>query len=268
MDWFAEVRDRPVGSRSRVHHDCGLSPALSVLHREDAFVGHCFRCGERLYEAKERPSTAEILASRRAQEAQDETLQSTPCLPTPMNFDRSTWPVEALVWLGRSGIGGPEAEALGIYHHEPTNRTVIPVFDQQGEVIHWTARGYGDGAKYLSAPDSRSKTAKFGIKAGPVALTEDILSAYNVGKVVEAWALLGTSLSTTTRYELIRRGQPVVLMLDPDWDRPYNQRPGREAARRIQRELSGWLPVHSMVLRADPKYLSKREILNIIGAVL
>lgn len=264
MDWFAEVRDRPVGYSARVRHDCGLTPALKVTHGEDAFHGYCFRCGETPYEPKARPSTAELLARRLAEKAQDETLRGNPSLPTPMQFDRTQWPLKALCWLALSGVGAKEARELGIYHHEPTNRTIIPVFDAMGDVVHWTARGYGNGPKYMSAPDGRGKVAKFGVRDGPVVLTEDILSAYKVGGIVEAWALMGTALHAESRTELIERKQPVILMLDPDWGRPANQRPGREAARKIQRDLMGWLPVHLMVLRADPKYLSHREITNLI----
>ena len=59
-----------------------------------------------------------------------------------------------------------------------------------------------------------------------IAITEDVLSAAKVGGVSEAWALLGTVLSSSRALALAEARRPVLLMLDDD---PAGRRGAAEA---------------------------------------
>lgn len=84
-------------------------------------------------------------------------------------------------------------------------------------------------------------------------LTEDVLSAFRVGKLTEAWSLMGTSLTDHVAAS-IRPDTRVLVWLDPD---PA----GTKAARAIVNQLSGiGVEARRIKSRADPKCLSNREI--------
>ena len=89
----------------------------------------------------------------------------------------------------------------------------------------------------------------------------DILSAYRVGQVTEAWSLIGVNMNDRIATRILRRGGPVAVWLDPDWNYPEGKRPGVIAAKRITQilQLMG-IDVRRITSRADPKNLSQREI--------
>jgi len=63
------------------------------------------------------------------------------------------------------------------------------------------------------------------------------------------------------------RGGRVAVMLDPDWNYPAGERPGVIAGIKIVRRLrSVGIDAERIVMRADPKLLSKREITKLLGA--
>ena len=101
--------------------------------------------------------------------------------------------------------------------------------------------------KYL-APDisKASVIAKYG--SGPsITLTEDLLSAYKVGKVSEAWCMLGTSLNDNMLANLIEDGRRVNVWLDPD---PAGI---RAAAKVLAKLRAAGVKCNNIVSKADPK---------------
>ncbi len=200
--------------------------------------------------------------ARRAQEKEvDDALTQSVTLPTPVNFDVSTWPEAAKVWLFKAALSYADIGKLGLYHHEPSGRVVLPVFERES-LVYWQARSVdGRQPKYINPKVNRQRlVAKFG-RGDPLVLTEDVLSAYRVGQLTEAWSLMGTKLTDYIATDILKRGGRVLVWLDPDWQYPEGKRPGVIAAKKITNQLrSMGVQVERIVSRADPKLLSSREI--------
>lgn len=95
-------------------------------------------------------------------------------------------------------------------------------------------------------------------KADAVTLTEDLLSAYKVGKVAEGWSLLGTSISAHTLGLLVSRGSKVNVWLDPD-------RPGQRAATKVLAALRGaGLEARNIISKVDPKLVHLGQIKELL----
>lgn len=228
-----------------------------MTHQRDAYTAYCFRCDEPGHEKKEVESWQERLDRLRNESATDDSLERSIAPPGPPNFDPRTWPPAAQLWLYRAGCGLPEIRELGAYYHEASGRVVLPVFDGE-ELIYWQARDVNwsrksKRAKYINpSVDKQYLVAKFG-RGDPLVLTEDVLSAYRVGKLSEAWALMGTSINEHITAS-IDPGRDVRVWLDPD-------RAGVQAARAIIKQLTSiGVKASRIKSRADPKVLSSREI--------
>jgi DNA primase len=255
--WLKAAQRLKLGGKGRAFHGCtgsSNSPTLLISHERDKWSGWCFRCHEIVMEWKPKESFAERVNRMREESAADEAVASTTALPLPMNFDPTTWPEDAYTWLLKASVGRRSLKQLGAYHHKPTNRVVLPVFDDS-RLVYWQARSIdGREPKYLGAAiDKRHIVAQFG--KGPAnVLVEDILSAFRVGEVGRGVALLGTSLTDKVLAKLIAERKPVIVWLDPD-------RPGRDAARSICNTLSlVGLKHRQIVTRRDPKLLSRSDI--------
>lgn len=157
------------------------------------------------------------------------------------------WPLAARVWLHKAGLGRPEVAALGAFFHGGTQRVVIPLLED-GEVVFWQARSVdGRQPKYLSPPVDRSTLLpRFG--AGPtITLTEDLLSAFKIGLVAEAWCLMGTHANPRLIAALLERRAPVNVWTDPD-------AAGRHAARKVHSQLKAYgIEVRVIRSERDPK---------------
>ncbi len=232
-----------------------------VNHEADCWSAYCFRCNDKGWLPKPAESLSQRIERRARQQAQDEAAQAAPALPQPANYDVATWPAAAALWLHKASLGRPEIAQLGAYFHEPTGRVVLPVY-RDGKPAYWSARSVdGRTPKYLnSATDRADLVAEYGT-GDTLVLTEDILSAYRVGQVTEAWSLLGVSMNDRIAARIIKRGGPVAVWLDPDWSYPVGKRPGVIAAKRITRQLQLMgVDARRITSRADPKLLSQREI--------
>lgn len=175
-------------------------------------------------------------------------------LPQPMQPDPQLWPAMARVWLYKAGLSNDDITGLGFYFCDRTQRVVMPVY-QDGKLVYWQARGFNSAhAKYINPVVSRDKLfAKYG-SGGVIVLTEDMLSAFRVGKVTEAWALMGTSISDGMLDLLTKQQRPIRTMLDPD---KAGIKGGAKALRQLQ-----LLGVDIKILRPhkDPKLLTLKEI--------
>jgi len=260
--WLHAAQNTPAGARRRVDHDCGGGRTLIVSNKADGWSAFCFRCDERGWVAKPRPTLAERINQRKAHAQEDTRIAAHVLLPEPINTDVATWPPLAAAWLYRAGVGKPEIAQLGAYWHEPSGRVVLPVV-QDGQIVYWQARDpdwsrTSRRPKYINPPvDKTALVAAYGRNPGSgseIVLTEDILSAFRVGQLSEAWALLGTNLTDAVLARLLERRAPVAVWLDPD-------AAGRKAARVIGRRLAlCGVPVRTVRSAQDPKLLSRREI--------
>lgn len=258
--WLPEAKRLRVGTKRRVPHDCGDGTVMIVSHEPDKYTAWCFRCSEGGFVRKE-PTLADMVELRRR--AQEDAALRTATLPLPMTANPREWPREARLWLYRAGIHDTIIKRLGIYYHKPSQRVVLPVVED-GKVTYWQARAVmpGQKPKYLNPEvDRDSVLPRFG--GGPViVLTEDYLSAAKVGRVVEGWSLLGTSLKDPVLARAVRDGRPVLVWLDPD-------EAGRSAAARITRELRAvGVQTENVVSAKDPKLLCLQEIRKCLSSWL
>lgn len=209
-------------------------------------------------------SLAEKLARAKALRERDKEYRDTVVLPAPRVWEPEDWPLLARVWLYKAGLSDQDIQERGIYWHEPTQRVVLPVLNEEkDEVVYWQARGFEEHApKYINPRVDRARIVYYsggdaGL-GGTVVLTEDILSAIKVGKVTPAWSLLGTDLKDEVLAQILQRELSVIVWLDND-SGPVN--PGQDAARAIAHRLQVFgVPYANIVSRADPKLLSLGEI--------
>lgn len=256
--WLHKAQALAEGQRQRATHDCGDGMVLTVDHKANGWGAWCHRCHEPGWVFKPTPTIAERAAKLRATKQADESIERTVRPPKPANFDPSTWPLPARVWVYKAGIGNDLIKELGFYYHEPTKRVVMPVLDGD-KLLYWQARGFDpDHAKYLNPSVPDKPAYKRG--AGPVlVLTEDILSAVRVGGVTEAWCLMGTSITDLMLSAILAADKPVRVWLDPDGA-------GVKGRRKFVPKLRAY-GIDASAIRSDkdPKYYSKEEIANQLG---
>lgn len=124
---------------------------------------------------------------------------------------------------------------------------MVPVLDGS-EVVFWQARSIdGRQPKYLSPPVDRSTLLPRYGHADRIVLTEDLLSAFKIGLVGEAWCLMGTHAGPRLIAGLLQRQAPVAIWLDPD-------EAGRKAAKRVFSQLKAY-GIGARVIQSerDPK---------------
>lgn len=261
--WLEAAQATDEGKSRRVDHHCGDGRTLKVSHGERGWSAFCFRCDDKGWFPKPQESLSERIARRARETAQDERTASSVALPEPINTDAATWPIKAAVWLYKAGIGRPEIAELGAYWHEPTARVVLPVIDGE-DVVYWQARDPfwtrgSERPKYINPEtDKQHLVAKYG-RGDPLVLTEDVLSAFRVGQLTEAWSLLGTNLTDPVLARILKRGGAVRVWLDPD-------KAGRKASRTILNRLTACgVDADAITTQRDPKLYSRRDIALVIG---
>ena len=90
-----------------------------------------------------------------------------------------------------------------------------------------------------------------------VVLVEDLISAHKVGQVTTAIPLFGTKWHPPHLYYLIQENKPVVIWLDKDQDHRT-----KGMALRLSSIINQ--PVKTVSTDKDPKWLSYKEIENVI----
>lgn len=258
--WLSQARSLEEGQHKRVGHVCGEGACMVVEHTADGWRAYCHRCADNGFVPHERESLEQKMQRLARARAVDEQARQNPALPQPMNREPNTWPLPARVWFYKAGLTNEDISILGAYWNEYMQRVVIPV-RVAGRVVFWQARNpFTDGRpKYISpSVDRQDIVAAFG--DGPcLVLTEDILSAYKVGKVTEAWSLLGVKVPDKILARLVKQGKPIKVWLDPDWNAPG--RPGQVAASKIRKVLASvGIASDNILSRADPKMLCLQEI--------
>jgi len=260
--WLSAAQNTPEGARRRVDHDCGGGRTLTVSNTATGWRAFCFRCDDHGWVAKPQPTLAERLARRKAERQQDARIVTTVALPEPVNTDVATWPQSAAAWLYKAGIGKPEIARLGAYWHAPSGRVVLPIVEDD-TIVYWQARApdwtrRSQRPKYVNpAIDKSALVARYG-NGSDLVLTEDILSAFRVGQVTQAWGLLGTNLTDAVLARVLAADKPVAVWLDPD-------AAGRKASRSIAKRLMVCGQAARIIQsEKDPKLLSRREIETVI----
>lgn len=259
-EWLHLAEQLERGGKAMHPHTCGGGNKLLVENADAGFKAWCYRCSIGGFKSHPQPSLSERIAALREQRSADEAVEADPRPPMPANFDPSSWPLEPRVWLYKCGLSNQMIKDVGFYWCGRIKRVVLPVLDGP-KLVYWQARGFDkDRPKYLNPKVDKPVYKSGPYSAGPLVITEDILSAVKVGQVARAWSILGTALSSATATEIASLGVPVLIWLDPD-------EAGRKGRRRIAASLRA-MGVSVRIIRAeqDPKYYSLDEIKEILAA--
>lgn len=252
---FLHIADRLLpGQSMRADHFCGASPGtLMVSKHPDRITAYCFRCHAVGYKAVGE-SMQEKLARMEKELSAEKIARSSVSLPEPRIMDMHQWPRDAALWLYRAGFTPRMVEKLGAYWCPEIGRVVLPVIED-GVPVYWQARSITRKPKILSprSPREGGLVAKYGASED-IVLCEDMLSAFKVGQVREAWALLGTSLPSGALSEILYRRCRVTVWLDGD-------KPGQRAADSIVKTLRAYgIHTTNIITDRDPKLYGRRFI--------
>ena len=252
--WLPQAQGLEVGEKRYGEHECGGGRKLLLSRDTKGFNAWCFRCSDSGWAPAPKLTLHERVAAARKRASADETIRAGVTLPDPQVHDFQAWPPPARVWLLKAGLGGVEAARLGAYYHPPTDRVVLPVLGGAAPVF-WQARAVdGRSPKYLSPPVDRATLLPRYGSGDFITLTEDLLSAFKVGLVAEAWCLMGTHANPRLVGALLKRQAPVRIWLDPD-------APGQAAARKVHKQLKAYgFDVRVVRSARDPKLHSLDQI--------
>lgn len=257
QSWQHHTQGVAPGRKLRTNHDCGEGKTLLISNKAEGYSAWCFRCGEPgfiAHPALSLPERLALLTSLRS--AEDEATASL-TLPTPQEFNPQAWPDAPRVWLYKAGLSNDDITRLGFYYCARLERVVMPLY-RDGELVYWQARGFHKHrAKYINPPvDRATLCAKFEGRQhrSVLVLTEDILSAYRVARLTDAWSIMGTDMPDSVALDAVLQRKPIVLMLDPD-------RGGMKGNARVSRKLRDMgADVHVAHPTRDPKYLTVEGI--------
>jgi len=256
--WLPQAQSLEVGQKRYGEHECGGGRKLLLSRDTKGYSAWCFRCSEPGWAPAPKLTLAQRVAAARAAATADQAASASVTLPTPQVHGLSEWPLASRVWLHKAGLGGPEIARLGAYYHPPTDRVVVPVLEA-GELVFWQARSTTDRLpKYLSPPVARDKLLpRFGSGA-PLALTEDLLSAFKIGLVAQAWCLMGTHANPRMIAALLERNAPVYVWLDPDGA-------GVRGRKKVHSQLKAYgIEAHVVRSARDPKLHTFDQIKEIL----
>ena len=189
----------------------------------------------------------------------------------PGDFTESI-PEHGLIWFLKYGVSAEVARHYGFGWSEKMARVVMPVYDETGNLCTTQSRAvYPDQVpKYMNKKNGDMTCVAFysddellldaPVQEGLV-ITEDILSAVRVGRLMPALSTLGTHLSDKLAVRALKSVYgPVYIWYDGD-------EAGVKGARKARRtlELQG---KQAIVIKTekDPKEYSNDEIRAILTA--
>ncbi len=280
--WLQRAKQLEYGRHDKIQC-CATDNSMRIEHNSQGYRGWCFRCKQHKFEPHGQLSLEE-LSKRRA--AINAVLESK-SLYMPSDLS-SEMPNYAAAWLLRAGVPLALAQRYGIGFSAKLDRVVLPVYRDK-ELVAYTMRSTNDKPKYIerqvdesaifvSSDETIIEPEQRGSYGLDFVVTEDILSAIRVGRIVTTLALLGTSVSGPKvqgllgTYRKVRAPAPsemvgkheedvlrIGVWLDAD-------KAGRVAAKRLESrlELQG-CSVLRIRTDKDPKRYSNRQIKEILS---
>lgn len=244
------------------HEECGdTRDRLYVKRIPRGWLLHCFNCGWSTFKPSDTNNLSDLkerLNARLYIKGGSSSQQVS--LSLPHDFCGEI-PTTGILWLNKYNISQEDARRYRLGYSEKLNRLILPLYDEQGQLIFWQGRGLAkptkDFPKYLNMRGPKGKYAVFKGQADPldsVCLVEDILSAIKVrgSGMVDSIPLLGSHIANNLLPYLNPYGK-IYLWLD--YDKRFES---IKYSQRI-RTLTG-KPCHSIITELDPKEYSCAEI--------
>ena len=258
---IAEKLSLQPGRSRRVDHDCGGGRTLLLSRDDNKLKAYCFRCNDGDSTVVAEPLADRVARLARAQRA-DATALAPKAPPPDGERDPAKWPAAARLWFARAGLHSGDIGRLQARLDPSTGRVVLPLGGG-----YWQGRAVqpGQQPKYIAPYDVPKVYPKYG-SADRITLTEDVLSAYKVGRVMEGWCMLGTSLPHDLFVLILRSGKGVNVWLDNDLPPAWTVNRGQVAASKVCKQLrAAGVDVRNIVTNKDPKlipYDSIKELLS------
>lgn len=259
--WIKLAEQVPDKGKRRFDHVCGPGRTLIITNDQGKYRAWCFRCVDGDGYVKQR-SLSELAATFRQREQADALCSGVGSKPEPATYNVDEWPAEGQLWFFSAGLSRADIGAMGAYYHAPSGRIVLPIAGRDGHAGWWQARAITKGQvpKYLGPENAdRSRVCPRYGKGSRIVLTEDMLSAFKIGKTkadIEGWCMMGVALQPWVMAQILKRKCAVLVWLDPD-------PPGQRAAGRVLRELKLFgVRCRNIVSERDPKRHSLQEIIE------
>lgn len=246
------------------HEGCTTSTKMWVYNSATGYGAYCNKCGDKGSIRKGIRHISELNISNK-QDTQQIVKKVT--LPKDITTDMDKWHKDAKLWLYSSDVRNVQIEKYGITYSKGLHRAIIPVYNEDMKLVMWQGRGLDSSqTKYYNTFGINKNEVLFKSWVMPnkvhehsfdrVVLCEDALSVIKVGKVCNAVASLGTSLSNA-QVNYLAKFKEVIIWYDEDTG-------GLLGGNKVYRKLSLFTKVIRIRTKEDPKKLSYQEIKEIL----
>lgn len=254
--WQEQAELLRCGSRRRIQH-CKDDNSMLISHDLTALSSHCFRCGFHGFIPHGFQRINDL--TRRAREFKEQSTGKELRLPSDYTLEI---PSRARAWYLQYGVSVELAQVYGIGYTEYLDRIVLPVYEQ-GELRAVQMRAVENGVKpkYMNPSAVPIQDVLFESEEGVVdtgVVTEDIISAIKVGRVLSTCSTMGTKMSSTRAWKISEKYSTCFVWYD-------NDSAGRTGARKAVQKLE-LLGVTCYQVRSekDPKCYTRKEIKQIL----
>ena len=185
MHWLTLAKDLAVNSKiqTRCPEDCGSGEKLSVQHNVRDYWCYCYRCGYTQTVHKGEASLKELAHIKQLNEAaKQHALDHTNKLELPNDYDTNI-PIQGRLWLYEAGITESVWKEHHIGYSEHLGRVVLPVYDDNGNLVWYQCRAVHEGQTPKYIQPSRGRDNVYFLKRPRstdmhrAVIVEDILSA-------------------------------------------------------------------------------------------
>lgn len=262
-----KAKELPLGFSKKIPHaGCSDSEAVKISHNEDGFFAYCFKCKQKAFEPHKHFSL-KMADQINALKALRRKQRSTGRVELPADCLQPHEPgcKKGLIWLKKYGILDEEIERYGIVFSPSLKRILIPICGSDGKaLLDFCGRdvtGYSK-MKYFTHGIAKHYYVEpgFPISQNSCVVVEDILSCIKTGRVLPAYAMLGTEPAKEF-FMNIKCYSNVLVWSDSD-------KAGDMAYNHINRWISAYAPDISLTrIRTpnDPKCYSTQTIRSILA---
>lgn len=259
------------------HEGCpGQSAKLSVkyVNRNGVlgWVYHCWSCeGEPnglvgFQPDSDRIAPSDAVRAAQAYLAPKKSIKEMPPTRLPDDYTPKL-DVESLKYLYKYQLTDEEIKRYGFGYSPSMDRMIIPVY-MYGDLVLWQARNFRDDSrpKYLNPHTERDSVFYLPLNddghqyPNVTILVEAAISAIKMDRVAPSIGLLGSSLQSQRRFDLLKhiKTDTILVWLDPDKN--------RESIKFTQRlrALTG-KAVYSILTDRKPKCYTTNQVKEIVN---